>query len=183
MGDEEELEERDREMRRDRIEQARWYEKLNLYHEALRIYRSIQDEENIERLAGKMRSQYGEKAKQLESAGKYQEAANLYYLINDRSSLKRIKGIKPDVVIFYDEEAGGLSQLAADVNGGGDVGGEYFSTPNEEEAMEDVEEEPRKKLPVKMPKGRPQMRYCPYCGQAITTKGTPKFCPYCGDEI
>ena len=193
MGDEEELRQRNDTIAKDRIAQAQWYESLHLYAEALRIYESIKDENNVIRLKEKMADEYRIKARDFEAAGKLQEAANLFYLIDDREALERIKSRKPDVVILYDKKAGGLSQLAGNVNKPtkGNVDEIAFRSPNSPDEGE-VEEEPKrpapngngsKGLPVKMPKGKPSFRYCPYCGESVMTKKNPKFCPFCGEEF
>lgn len=192
MGDEEDLRERNDTIAKDRIAQAKWYESLHLYAEALRIYESIKDENNVMRLKEQMADEYRVKARDFEASGKLQEAANLFYLIDDREALERIKSRKPDVVILYDKEAGGLSQLAGNINMPvkGNVDEIAFRSPNspdEEEAEEPRKAAPNgngsKGLPVKMPKGKPSFRYCPYCGESVMTKKDPKFCPFCGEEF
>lgn len=200
MDDEEELKKREEELRRDRINQAKWYESLNLFAEALRIYKSVGDSENMDRVEKRMNRDYSEKAKELEDRGRYQEAANLYYLIGDNANVDRMRERKPDLVIHYDEESGGIAQLASDIYQKDRVGAtsDEFYRPNtgsveeispngDEVGILDVEREEksessRKKLPVKMPRKKP-MRYCPYCGENIVTKREPKFCPYCGEEL
>ncbi len=207
MSDEEELREREKTFTEDRRNQAKWYESLNLYAEAMRIYRSIKDDENIERLSIKMKEEYAQKAKLMEKTGKFQEAANLYYLIGDNEGIGRMKKLKPDLVIVYDTEGGGLAQVAKELGSSEDdeTGEDYFSRPNpgddlevdtddegkvrleKVEDLEDIDDDVtpmgRKGVPVKMPKSMKKMRFCPYCGERINTKKTPKFCPFCGDEV
>ncbi len=200
MGDEEELREREMTFVNDRRNQARWYESLNLYAEAMKIYRSIDDKENIQRLSSKMKDEYGNNAAKLESMGKFQEAANLYYLIGDMTGVGRMKKMKPDLVIIYDEEGGGLAQVAVglaqdDTELDPD---RYFSKPNpvddfevdengevvvSETPQEDLTPMGRKGVPLKMPKNMKKMRFCPYCGERINTKKDPAFCPFCGEEL
>ncbi|MGA1873060.1 MAG: hypothetical protein ACMUHY_05255 [Thermoplasmatota archaeon] len=205
MSDEEELRQREKTFIEDRRNQAAWYESLNLYAEALRIYRSIDDEENIRRLSEKMKSEYSDNARKLERMGKFQEAANLYFLIGDKEGVGRMKKMKPDLVIVYDEEGGGLAQIAKGlgITDGETVEEDYFTRPNPSTEQDGAPEgdivteaEPvdpeaegattpmgRKGVQVKMPVGVKKMRFCPYCGERINTKGTPKFCPFCGDEL
>lgn len=201
MGEEQELQKRREQFRKDRRSQAKWYESLNLYAEAMRIYRSIDDSDNIRRLEEKMREEYGENARKLEKMGKYQEAANLYYLIGDMKSVGRMKRSKPDLVIIYDEEEGGLAKLASGLDHFGPAPEEsedYFMKPNPADDFElDIDGEGKpaeetagikearngKAIPVKMPKNMKKMRFCPYCGERISTRKDPKFCPFCGDEL
>ncbi len=192
MGDEEELRERNDTITKDRIAQAQWYESLHLYAEALRIYEMIEDENNVIRLKEKMADEYRTKARDFEAAGKLQEAANLFYLIDDSEALERIKSRMPDVVILYDEKAGGLSQLAGNISTTtGSVDETVFRSPNSLDEGEAKEEPKRpssngngsKGLPVKMPRGKPPLRYCPYCGESVLMRKDPKFCPFCGEEL
>ncbi len=193
MGDEEELRERNNTIAKDRIAQAQWYESLHLYAEALRIYESIKDENNVIRLKEKMADEYRAKARDFEAIGKLQEAANLFYLIDDQEALERIKSRKPDVVILYDKKAGGLSQMAGNINTklAGNVDDTVFRSPNLPDEGKEEAEKPApasngngsKGLPVKMPRGKPSFRYCPYCGESVMTKKDPKFCPFCGEEF
>jgi len=204
MSDEEELREREKTFIEDRRNQAKWYESLNLYAEAMKIYKAIDDKENMERLSGKMKEEYTLNARKLERMGKFQEAANLYFLIGDKDGLGRMKKMKPDLVIVYDEEGGGLAQIAKGLEPteGEDVDDKYFTKPNPSaEEGEKIEEETvseaepvemtdseitpmgRKGVQVKMPVGGKKMRFCPYCGERINTKKNPKFCPFCGDEL
>jgi hypothetical protein len=187
------LREREETLRKDRIKQAKWYESLNLYAEALRIYRTIEDPDNIKRLEGKMREEYGKQALRLERQGRYQDAANLYFLIGDSNGVGRMRKMKPDLVILYDKESGGLARIASSLGGLEEVEEQedHFSQPNVEEVEAPVEasEEPpmeskivKKKVPVKVPKGK-RMRFCPFCGEEIATKKEPAFCPYCGEDI
>jgi len=170
MGDEEELAERNRDLIRDRKEQAGWYESLNLYAEALRIYSSIKDDENVSRLRKKMA------------------------LAGDLPSVKRMKDREPSLVILYDEKAGGLSQLGTDLAIGAEAEEKdaYFDRPNEgtdgvDKSTSDprdvaVRPQGRTGLPVRMPVAK-QARFCPYCGERIVTKKEPRFCPSCGEEL
>jgi len=200
MEDEEMLMERERTFQNDRRDQAKWYESLNLYAEALNIYRSIDDEENIQRLSLRMKAEYGENAQKLESVGRFQEAANLYYLIGDMAGVGRMKKMKPDLVIVYDEEGGGLARVAEGLgNDDSDLDPEgFFSKPNPQEEFEatgkeeEVESTPspdeltpmgRKGIPLKIPKNMKKMRFCPYCGERINTRKDPAFCPFCGEEL
>ncbi len=200
MGDEEELRQRQEKLIEDRKGQAKWYESLNLYAEAMKIYNDIKDEENIHRLSIKMKNEYGKTAQKLENTTKYQEAANLYYLIGDLDSVARMKKKKPDLVIIYDEEEGGLAQIAKDMMDKTPAleDDRYFEKPNpadEFEVNEDGEEiDPengdkeltpmgRRGIQVKMPKNMKKMRFCPYCGERVNTKKSPKFCPFCGEEL
>jgi hypothetical protein len=192
MGDEEDLRERDEELRMDKIEQAKWYESLNLLAEALKIFKSVGDTDNEMRLKRKMVAQYGKKASELESGGRYQDAANLYYLIGETEAVDRMKKYDPDLVIMYDEDAGGIAQLASYIYAGGETvaEGDSFFKPNvnlnasEDSVIDDMKESDaeKKSLPVKMPRKNP-MRFCPYCGESILTKKEPSFCPYCGEEL
>jgi predicted RNA-binding Zn-ribbon protein involved in translation (DUF1610 family) len=196
MGDEDDLRERDVELAKDRIEQARWYESLNLFGEAMRIYRSIKDEENIERLRNRIASDYRKKASDMEKAGRFQDAANLFFIIGDNDSVLRMKGKDPSLVILYDEKAGGISQLGTDLDLGKDEEEDrFFKRPNEEpEAQKAPVPGPsgpseggaaqsgRTGLVVRMPK-KSANRFCPYCGEGILTKKEAKFCPSCGEEI
>jgi hypothetical protein len=207
MSDEDELREREQTFLKDRRNQAKWYESLNLYAEAMKIYRSIKDDENIKRLSAKMAGEYTKNAVELEKTGKFQDAANLYYLIGDMEGVGRMKKQKPDLVIIYDESGGGLAQVAKELGSteSDESGEEYFSrmNPGDDFEMEEDEngtvremleidiESPdegvtpmgRKGVPVKMPKSVKKMRFCPYCGERINTKKNPKFCPFCGDEL
>lgn len=206
MSDEKELQEREMTFIKDRRDQAKWYESLNLYAEAMKIYRSINDEENINRLSIKMNEEYAKNAQEMEKKGKFQEAANLYYLIGDKEGLGRMKKLKPDLVIVYDEEGGGLAQVVQKLGSSDDEvpGDEYFTRPNPADDFEmrtdengnvtevkDVQKGPdeditpmgRKGVSIKMPKSMKKMRFCPYCGERINTKNPPKFCPFCGDEL
>lgn len=193
------LREREQTLKADRRKQAQWYESLNLYAEALKIYEDIHDTDNINRLREKMRGEYSLNAKKLEKQGRYQDAANLYYLIGDLNSVSRMKKLKPDLVILYDSEGGGLAKLASGL-GSRDIEAEqddYFERMNEEDeegssdevsvkkSAEGVKEgisSGRKGIPVKMPKNR-KKRFCPYCGEEITTRKEPRFCPYCGEDL
>jgi hypothetical protein len=204
MSDEQELKERERTYIEDRKNQAKWYESLNLYAEAMKIYRNIDDEENIKRLSITMNEEYAKNAKDLERRGKFQEAANLYYLIGDKGGVGRMKKLKPDLIIVYDEEGGGLAQVVKKLGSSDEEvsGDEYFTRPNpsedfevvsdengegmvvkEESEDEDVTPMGRKGVTIKMPKSMKKMRFCPYCGERINTKNPPKFCPFCGDEV
>ena len=207
MSDEKELKARERTYLADRRNQAKWYESLNLYAEAMKIYRSINDEKNINRLSIKMNEEYAKNAKELEKKGKFQEAANLYYLIGDKEGLGKMKNLKPDLVIIYDEEGGGLSQIVQKLGSSDDdvTGDDYFTRPNptddfemesdengnvkvkkendQKRSDEDVTPMGRKGVSVRMPKSMKKMRFCPYCGERINTKSSPKFCPFCGDEL
>jgi hypothetical protein len=202
MSDEQELREREKTFIEDRKNQAKWYESLNLYAEAMKIYRAIDDEENITRLSIKMNEEYAKNAKELERKGKFQEAANLYYLIGDKEGVGRMKNLKPDLVIVYDEEGGGLAQVVKKLGSTEEEvsGEEYFTRPNpsddfeietdeigngesKEGSDEEVTPMGRKGITVKMPKSMKKMRFCPYCGERINTKNPPKFCPFCGDEL
>jgi hypothetical protein len=196
--DEKLLRERELTLRNDRRRQAEWYESLNLYAEAMRIYESIQDKKNIERLKEKMRKEYSRNAQLLENQGRYQDAANLYYLIGDHASVKRMKDLKPDLVILYDSEGGGLAKLASTLDDltPASEDDDYFSKPNEgeeEEIKEEEEGSKKKDIPVKKPAKRKniqveshkdrKIRFCPYCGEELATKKEPRFCPYCGEEL
>lgn len=203
MGDEEDLRERQEAYKNDRKDQAKWYESLNLYAEALRIYRSIEDQGNIRRLEDKMKAEYGKEAVKLEGQGSFQQAANLYYLIGDHASVGRLKKMKPELVIIYDEEGGGIADVASgigmdDERVDDDPG--LFTKQNEEfeidtddvQMKDEVDRTPeekqapiigRKGVPIKMPKNHKKMRFCPYCGERISTRKEPKFCPFCGDEL
>ncbi|MEA3557748.1 MAG: hypothetical protein U9R75_00680 [Candidatus Thermoplasmatota archaeon] len=208
MGDEKDLRERQETYLNDRRQQGKWYESLNLYAEAMSVYRAIKDTENINRLQQKMKEEYGKQAGKLEKIGEIQQAANLYYLIGDHVSVGRLKKVKPDLVIIYDREGEGLSKIAADLETGKDAADPniFFSKQNIsgdfemkiDEHGDVVDEEERtpdrpdnvkkevvgsKELPVKMPKNKKKMRFCPYCGERINTKKEPKFCPFCGDEL
>jgi len=132
MSDEDELREREQTFLQDRRNQAKWYESLNLYAEAMKIYKSIKDEDNIQRLSSKMSTEYTKNALQLEKMGKFQEAANLYYLIGDLEGVGRMKKLKPDLVIIYDETGGGLAQVAKELGSTetDETGEEYFSKMN-----------------------------------------------------
>ncbi|MBN1390154.1 MAG: hypothetical protein JXA22_05885 [Candidatus Thermoplasmatota archaeon] len=205
MTDEEELRERERTFLEDRRDQAAWYESLNLYAEAMKIYRAIKDDENIQRLTAKMKEGYSSNARKMERLGKFQEAANLYYLIGDMDGIGRMKKLKPDLVIVYDEEEGGLATIAKRL---GTTDSEtdserYFMKPNPSEeggvtaitrglvepddvgTKKEDDQTPmgRKGVPVKIPIGVKKMRFCPYCGERINTKNDPRFCPFCGDEL
>jgi hypothetical protein len=193
MGDEEQLNERNEELVKDRIEQARWYESLSLYGEAMRIYRSLKDEENLSRLRAKIASDYRKKASDMEAAGRYQDAANLFFLIGENDSVKRMKEKDPDLVILYDDKAGGISQLGSSLDLGPEGEGDrFFRRPNDEaepareavsKPVEDQASQPgRTGLPVRMPK-KAAARFCPYCGQSIQTRKEPRFCPSCGEEL
>ena len=200
MDDEEELRKRDEELRKDKIEQAKWYESLNLYYEALRIYRSIEDTENVNRIERKMEDDYSSKALELERRGRFQDAANLYFLIGNTEDVERMRRKKPDLVIHYDKESGGIAQLASEIykTKNGTLEKEDFFRPNEpsleDKSGSDSEkgvstysdknngDKVKEKLPVKMPRKKP-MRFCPYCGETILTKKQPLFCPYCGEEL
>jgi hypothetical protein len=112
----------------------------------------------------------------------------------------RMKKMKPDLVIIYDEDGGGLAQVAL---GLGQDDSEldperYFSKPNPADDFEVDENgevaEPdtsseektpmgRTGVPLKMPKNMKKMRFCPYCGERINTKKDPAFCPFCGEEL
>ncbi|MFO8050166.1 MAG: zinc ribbon domain-containing protein [Thermoplasmatota archaeon] len=193
MGDEEDLQERQEKFLKDRRDQAKWYESLNLYPEALKIYRSIEDTVNIDRLEKKMGAEYGREALRLEKEGNIQQAANLYYLIGDHASVGRLKSQQPDLVIYYDEEKGGLARMDTDTD---DADG-FFEKQNIPDDVENVDNEKstvfensdkekrikKRKVPVKMPKNPKKMRFCPYCGERISTKKEPRFCPFCGDEL
>jgi len=203
MSDEEELKEREKTFIDDRRNQATWYESLNLYAEAMKIYKAIDDKENIDRLSVKMNEEYTLNARKLERMGKFQEAANLYFLIGDKDGVGRMKKMKPDLVIVYDEDGGGLAQIAKGLgpSEGDTVDEKYFTKPNpthegregegeaisEAEPIEAVDDDVtpmgRKGVQVKMPVGVKKMRFCPYCGERINTKKSPKFCPFCGDEL
>lgn len=203
MSDEKELKEREKAYLSDRRDQAKWYESLNLYAEAMKIYRNINDEENIKRLSIKMNEEYAKNAMEMEKKGKFQEAANLYYLIGDKEGVGRMKKLKPDLIIVYDEEGGGLSQVVQKLGSSDEEvsGDEYFSKPNPGddfevesdengdvkvvggESEEDVTPMGRKGVAVKMPKSMKKMRFCPYCGERINTKKVPQFCPFCGEEL
>ncbi|MDG6226029.1 MAG: hypothetical protein QCI82_11030 [Candidatus Thermoplasmatota archaeon] len=193
MGDEEDLMERERALNRDRLEQAKWYESLNLYAEAMRIYRSLEDDENLSRLRSKIADQYSMKAKDMENVGRWQDAANLYYLIGDSVSVDRMRSKDPDLVILYDDKAGGLSQLGfgMDMDQDDIVGERFFKRPNEDEPQGSEPEITKRSapspvsktgLPVRMPAKR-TIVFCPYCGERIQTKKEPKFCPSCGEEL
>ncbi len=205
MGDEEDLREREKELRKDKIDQAKWYESLNLYKEALKIFESLKDSENISRLRKKMSDEYSEKARELEAAGKYQEAVNLFFLIGDDGGVARIKKLKPDVVIIYDKESNSISKLAESIEApeGKEVGDEHFRAPNagDKLVIDEGEDPPvpderrsqmviedgvvkgKEGLPVKMPKGIRPVRFCPYCGESLITKKEATFCPFCGEEL
>jgi hypothetical protein len=208
MGDEKDLRERQETYLNDRRQQAKWYESLNLYAEALRIYKAIKDTENISRLQQKMKEEYGKQAGKLEKTGEIQQAANLYYLIGDLVSVGRLKKIKPDLVIIYDREGEGLAKIATDLETGKDITdpNTFFSKQNvsddfemnideydtiikEGEQTPDISDNIEKEVvgskgvPVRMPKNKKKMRFCPYCGERITTKRESKFCPFCGDEL
>lgn len=193
MGDEEDLLERERALSRDRIAQAKWYESLNLYAEAMRIYRSLKDEDNLSRLKSKISDQYSMKAKDMENVGRWQDAANLYFLVGDSGSVERMRRKDPDLVILYDEKAGGLSQLGISIDLGQDekIGDRFFKKPNEDEPEKNPSEIQKKDnapnpgrtgLPVRMPVKK-SIAFCPYCGERIETKKEPKFCPSCGEEL
>lgn len=201
MSDEDELRDRELEIKRDKISQAQWYESLNLYSEALRIYTSIDDRENEERVKGKMAADYSRKAMELEKKGRYQDAANLFYLIGDNESVGRMKEKDPNLMILYDEKSGGLAQLAGNIysRSPGDVEDRSFFKPNErddpnvevpevephvaEMVIEDGVVKGKNGIKVKMPKANRNVRFCPYCGESLITKKEPKFCPYCGEEL
>jgi hypothetical protein len=196
LGDEEDLKERNAELVKDRMEQARWYESLSLYGEAMRIYRALKDEESIGRLRNRIEADYRKKASDMERAGRYQDAANLYYLIGDSGSVSRMKAKDPALVILYDDKAGGISQLGSGMDLGKDGEDDrFFRKPNEEPERppeaRSVEVEPapaqagRTGLPVRMPKraAPSSNRFCPYCGVEIQTKKEPRFCPSCGEEL
>ena len=173
MDDEEELRKRDEELRKDKIEQAKWYESLNLYYEALRIYRSIEDTENVNRIERKMEDDYSSKALELERRGRFQDAANLYFLIGNTEDVERMRRKKPDLVIHYDKESGGIAQLASEIykTKNGTLGKEDFFKPNEpaseDRSGSDLEKNVSaysdknngeggiEKLPVKMPRKKP----------------------------
>ncbi len=190
------LREREETLKSDRSKQAKWYEDLNLYAEALRVYRSISDKENIDRLISKMKDDYSMNASKLEKQGMFQDAANLYYLIGDHHGVARMKKRMPDLVILYDKEGGGLSQLASSLGDMNEVEekDDLFHQPNvtEEKSAEvkrsnEIEEPPgvvigKKGVPVKMPIGK-KKKFCPYCGDEISTKKEPRFCPYCGEDL
>ncbi|MGA1866810.1 MAG: hypothetical protein ACMUFK_05015 [Thermoplasmatota archaeon] len=205
MTDEEPIDRR-KTLIEDRRSQAAWYESLHLYAEAMKIYRVIKDIDNIKRLTSKMKEEYSGNASKMERAGKFQEAANLYYLLGDKDGVERMKKLKPDLVILYDDEKGGLAKIAmglgtTETEMDGDM---FFRRPNPSERTA-VEERPegqkeiagdaeteedsdltpmgRKGISVKMPVGVKKMRFCPYCGERINTKKTPKYCPFCGDEL
>jgi tetratricopeptide (TPR) repeat protein len=198
--DERLLKEREETLKNDRRRQAEWYESLNLYAEAMRIYESIRDSENIERLKEKMRTEYGKNANILEKQGRFQDAANLYYLIGDHHSVGRMKELDPNLVILYDSEGEGLAKLAGSLDDlsqrGGDV--DLFSEPNKEEEEDPAEAEPKedipkKEIPIKKPAKRKEIqvpasrekriRFCPYCGEELSTRKEPRFCPYCGEDL
>ncbi|MGA1820890.1 MAG: hypothetical protein ACMUIG_00020 [Thermoplasmatota archaeon] len=201
MSDDEELKDRELEIKRDKVNQAKWYESLNLYTEALRIYTSINDKENEERVRKKMVDGYSRKAVELEKMGRYQDAANLFYLIGDSESVGRMKEMDPNLVILYDEKSGGLAQLAENIysRAPGDLEDRSFFKPNErddtrpeppevephvaEMVIEDGVVKGKNGMKVKMPKGNRSVRFCPYCGESLITKKEPKFCPYCGEEL
>jgi rubrerythrin len=105
--------------------------------------------------------------------------------------------MKPDLVILYDSEGGGLAQLASTLDPMKEVSGEeeLFEKMNEGDqedvsTKEELPETPhteevvigRKGVPVKMPKSK-KKRFCPYCGEEISTKKEPRFCPYCGEGL
>jgi hypothetical protein len=193
MGDEEDLKERNEALVKDRIEQARWYESLNLFGEAMRIYKGLKDQENLDRLRLRIASDYAKKAVDMEAAGRFQDAANLYYLIGDTASVNRMRTKDPQLVILYDDKAGGISQLGSDLDlGSGDETDRFFLKPNDEPEPEpDVpivvpEREPaatsKTGLPVRKPR-KQSNRFCPYCGDPIQTKKEPSFCPSCGEEL
>ncbi|MBN1539877.1 MAG: zinc ribbon domain-containing protein [Candidatus Thermoplasmatota archaeon] len=205
MTDEESVE-RKKALIEDRRSQAAWYESLHLYAEAMKIYRAIEDDGNIQRLTMKMKEEYSGNAGKMERSGKFQEAANLYYLLGDKDGVERMKKFKPDLVILYDEEEGGLAKIAMGLGPTEtDTDGEmFFRRPNpserttreerqedqkgtigEAETSEEIDLTPmgRKGISVKMPLGVKKMRFCPYCGERINTKKNPKFCPFCGDEL
>lgn len=194
--DEKLLKERELTLRNDKRRQAEWYESLNLYAEAMKVFESIQDQENIVRLREKMRKEYGKNARSLEDNGRFQDAANLYYLIGDNSGVRRMKELKPDLVILYDSENGGLAKLASTLDeiGPDDDGEDLFSKPNVEEDGGEMEEKPKKRdIPIKKPAKKKEIliptasekriRFCPYCGEELTTKKEPRFCPFCGEDI
>lgn len=191
------LREREETLKKDRKKQAEWYESLHLYAEALRVYEDIHDMDNIRRLREKMRGEYGLNASNLEKQGRYQDAANLYYLIGDLNSVARMKKLKPNIVILYDSEGGGLAKLASelDTKEGPSQGEDLFEKMNDEDeegSTPQTESDPSQKkeegvvgkkgVPVKMPKNR-RKKFCPYCGEEISTKKEPKFCPYCGEDL
>ena len=198
MSEGEDTMEREMKLKKDRLDQAKWYESLNLYAEALRIYRTLGSEQDVKRLEERMREEYSKNAKRLEMDGRYQDAANLYFLIDDNAGVKRMKGLKPDLVIIYDKEEGGLAKLASTLrkDEGQLISEDYFSKPNispeerirpqKEEKVEAPEERPApggKGVPVKMPLKKRAIRFCPYCGESVLTKKEPKFCPYCGEDL
>jgi hypothetical protein len=192
MGDEEDLKAREEELKRDKMEQALWYESLNLYGEAMRIYNTLKDTRNIDRLREKISEDYMQKAKDMEMAGRYQDAANLYYLVGDSGSVKRMRTKDPSLVILYDEKAGGLSQLGTGIDLGTDNDGTipFFKRPNEGPEDGQTKARPaetlvkpgRSGLPVRIPK-KQTARFCPYCGEQMSTKKEPRFCPFCGEEL
>ncbi|HHD16282.1 MAG TPA: zinc ribbon domain-containing protein [Euryarchaeota archaeon] len=196
--DEQMLREREEALRKDRKKQAEWYESLNLYAEALRVYETIRDEQNIKRLRMKMREEYGKNALKMEESGRFQDAANLYYLIGDHASVGRMKEKKPDLMIFYDQESGGLARLASTLAPQDDFEerDDLFQKPNVDREEREKETDGRspeenasdirtteKRYPVKIPKERKKARFCPYCGEEISTRKEPRFCPFCGEEL